>query len=240
MALVASGISLNEASKRLDVSRAAIRAWRDNGIEPATGGAPCFRCDGHPTPDPSGYAVLFGYYLGDGYLARARTTFVLRISCDPRYPRIIDAIEDVIERTHPGAGVGRVRAPGTIVVQNSWKHWPCLFPQHGPGRKHERALSLAPWQQEIVAAYPAELLRGLFHSDGCRSNNWATRTVAGERKRYDYPRWQFTNNSEDIQAWCCEALDRLEVPWRQSSWKTVSVSTRAGVETLDALLGLKS
>ena len=58
---------------------------------------------------------------------------------------------------------------------------PCLFPQHGPGRKHERPIGLAGWQQEIVAAYPWDFLRGLLHSDGARVNNWATRVVAGER-----------------------------------------------------------
>jgi hypothetical protein len=58
-------------------------------------------------------------------------------------------------------------------------------------------------------------------------------------KRYDYPRWQFTNNSPDIRRWCCEALDLVDVPWRQSSWTTISVSTRAGVARLDELLGLK-
>ena len=53
--------------------------------------------------------------------------------------------------------------------------------------------------------------------------------MAGEWKRYDYPRWQFTNNSADIRELCCWALDLVDVPWRQSNWKTISVSTRAGV-----------
>jgi len=126
-----------------------------------------------------------------------------------------------------------------VVVQNCWNHWPCVLPQHGPGRKHERDLVLERWQREIVEAHPAGFLRGLFHSDGCRSQNWATRTVAGVTKRYDYPRWQFVNHSADIRAWCTEALDLLEIPWRQSSWKAISVSTRAGVAQLDSLIGLK-
>lgn len=41
-------------------------------------------------------------------------------------------------------GVCHVPAPGAVVVQNCWKHWPCLLPQHGPGRKHERALGMQP------------------------------------------------------------------------------------------------
>lgn len=98
---------------------------------------------------------------------------------------------------------------------------------------------LEAWQREIVEAHPADFLRGLFHSDGCRVNNWARRTVAGQPKRYDYPRWQFVKHSADIRAWCCEALDLVGVPWRASSWTTISVSTRAGVARLDELVGLK-
>lgn len=66
-----------------------------------------------------------------------------------------------------------VQAPGTVVVQAHWKHWPCLFPQHGPGRKHEREIRLAARQREIVERHPEAFLRGLFHSDGSRTNNWA-------------------------------------------------------------------
>ncbi len=58
-------------------------------------------------------------------------------------------------------------------------------------------------------------------------------------KRYDYPRWQFTNHSADIRELCCWALDLADVPRRQSNWNTISVSTRAGVARLDDLIGLK-
>lgn len=134
----------------------------------------------------------------------------------------------------------QVHAPGTVVVQAHWKHWLCLFPQHGPGRKHERPIVLEDWQRSIVERHPAAFLRGLFHSDGSRVRNWATREVAGEMKRYDYPRWQFTNVSIDIRELCCWALDLVDVAWRQSNHKTISVSTRAGVARLDELIGLKA
>jgi hypothetical protein len=127
-----------------------------------------------------------------------------------------------------------------VVVQNYWNHWPCLFPQHGRGRKHERSLTLADWQRETIESHPADFLRGLFHSDGCRVNNWATRQVAGEKRRYEYGRWQFVNESPEIMQWCGEALDLLEIPWRQTTRRTPSVSTRAGVASLDELIGLKS
>jgi hypothetical protein len=91
----------------------------------------------------------------------------------------------------------------------------------------------------VLGQHAAPFLRGLFHSDGSRVDNWATRTVRGEKRVYTYGRWQFVNHSPEIRQWCGEALDRLDIRWRQSSWKTVSVSTRDGVARLDELIGRK-
>jgi hypothetical protein len=117
---------------------------------------------------------------------------------------------------------------------------PCLFPQHGPGRKHERPIILEPWQREIVEEHPSDFLRGLFHSDGSRVANRASRQVAGVTKRYDYPRWQFVNHSEDILGLCEWALDQVGIARRRSKPTTVSVSRRSDVRRLDQLIGLKS
>jgi len=95
------------------------------------------------------------------------------------------------------------------------------------------------WQWDVVERHPADFLRGLFHSDGARVHNWATRGVAGERKRYDYPRWQFVNTSAEILGWCGQALDLAGIEWRRSNHKTLSVSRRDAVERLDALIGPK-
>jgi hypothetical protein len=235
LALLATGATISKASRSTGASRAAIRAWRD-GWEPAR--SECPRC-ARTSLDAAAYAGLLGYYLGDGCVSRTRGYFSLRISCDPAWPGIVDDVEALIGSVRPGCRVFRVRAPGTVVVHTNWKHWPCLFPQHGPGRKHERAILLAPWQQEIVEREPAAFLRGLFHSDGARVRNWATRVVAGERRRYDYPRWQFVNASDDIRGLCCWALDLVDVGWRRSGARTISVSTRAGVARLDELIGVK-
>jgi hypothetical protein len=236
--LLGDGESLSAVSRATGISRAALREWRHQDPQRRTTGA-CWMCEQTGPPTRAGYARLLGYYLGDGCLSQVGSVHALRVACDRAYPGIIEDVTAAIGEVRPGARVQHVRAPGVVVVQSYWKHWPCLFPQHGPGRKHERDLVLADWQREIVGQHPADLLRGLFHSDGCRANNWTRRLVAGEMKRYDYPRWQFTNNSRDIQRWCCDALDLVDVPWRQSSWKTISVSTRAGVARLDELLGLK-
>jgi hypothetical protein len=146
----------------------------------------------------------------------------------------------LMARVKPGGRPHTRLVPGAVITTVSWKHWLCLFPQHGPGRKHDRAIVLAEWQADVVRAFPADFLRGLLHSDGCRVNNWATRVVRGEKKRYDYPRWQFVNASEDILGLCTWALDLVEVPWRRSGQRVVSVSRREAVRRLDELVGPKA
>jgi hypothetical protein len=203
----------------LGVSRAAIREWRRAG--PGSGPT----CPASPSSSPD-YAALFGFYLGDGHISRNQGTFALRISCDASLPLVVAEVDACVSTIHPERPIFHVRAPGVIVIQGYWKHWPCLFPQHGPGRRHERELGMADWQWAIVEEHPAAFLRGLFHSDGARVNNWATRIVDGRKKRYDYPRWQFVNASEEILGWCGDALDLIDVPWRRSG-RRPSPSRRA-------------
>lgn len=228
--------SLSSLARELGVSPATIRSWRD---APAAPGNVCFRCSGVFPTAGKAYAALLGFYLGDGCLSVFRGKVNFRVSCDATYPGIIADVAACIRPMEPRGTTFFVKAPGTVVVASAWRHWLCLFPQHGPGRKHERRIELEPWQRDVVEAFPADFLRGLFHSDGCRSANWTRRLVAGEMKRYDYPRWQFTNNSDDIRSLCCWALDLVGVPWRQSYWKTISVSRREAVSRLDDLIGPK-
>jgi hypothetical protein len=162
------------------------------------------------------------------------------VSCDASYPAIIEDVSELMSRVRPGARVFQVPAPGTVVVQSHWQHWPCLFPQHGPGRKHERSIVLEPWQREIVERHPADFLRGLFHSDGSRTANWARRMVNGRPKRYDYPRWEFVNRSDDILALCTWALDLCRISWRQPRPVCIAVSRRDDVHRLDELIGPKA
>lgn len=199
----------------------------------------CPRCADR-TPPHLDYAALLGYYLGDGCLSRHRRYYALRVSCDAAYPAVVDDVAELMSSVRPERPVFRVHAPGVVVVQSHWTHWPCLFPQHGPGRKHERPIVLEAWQRQIIEQHPGAFLRGLFHSDGSRVRNGATRVVAGSRKRYEYPRWQFSNRSSEILDLCCWALDLVEIPWRRSSRWHVSVSTRGGVARLDGLIGPKS
>jgi hypothetical protein len=239
LGLLAEGLTLSEASRRTGISRAALRDWVAHPNRSAQRASGCPRCDGSSL-DCEAYAALLGFYLGDGCISRMRRYYAFRVSCDAAYPGIIADIHQCIEMVRPGGRIHHVRAPGAIVVQSDWQHWPCLFPQHGPGRKHERPIALESWQRSMVESHPGPFLRGLFHSDGCRAQNWTRRMVAGEMKRYDYPRWQFINNSADIRELCCWALDLAGIAWRQANWKNISVARREDVARLDELIGLKA
>jgi hypothetical protein len=245
LALVGQGRSLNSVSKETGISRAAIRAWQTR-IKPLPRMqvAPCVRC--RPTPeqpeDAGAYSYLLGLYLGDGCIsamANRRTGHFLRIACADAWPGLIDACEAAMRSVNPGKRAYRVQAQGYVSVVGYSSHWPCLFPQHGPGKKHERSITLEPWQQEIVDAHPWEFIRGLIHSDGCRITNWTTRLVAGERKRYEYPRYFFTNLSGDIIRLFTEALDHVGVEWRQANARNISIARKASVALMDAHVGPK-
>ncbi|MFJ3942026.1 transcriptional regulator [Streptomyces griseoaurantiacus] len=245
--LLAQGRSLNSVSTQTGISRAAIRAWQTR-LEPLnrTRARPCPRCADVPEKpeQPAAYAYLLGLYLGDGCISYARRgVYFLRVTCADAWPGLIDACVEAMQLVRPANKVFRVQRQGCQNVTCYSKHWPCLFPQHGPGKKHERAIALAPWQQELVDAHPWEFIRGLIHSDGCRITNWTTRLVGGERKRCEYPRYFFTNVSGDIRQLFTDTLDKLGVAWtlctREGNPFNISVARRASVALMDVHVGPK-
>ncbi|MEE1942201.1 hypothetical protein V1L54_22840 [Streptomyces sp. TRM 70361] len=249
LALVDQGRSLNSVSKQTGISRFAIRSWQTR-LEPlprVSVEADCFRCAPEPSLPPNGpaYAYLLGLYLGDGCVSShpRRSGRYLRIACANTWPGLITECAEAITAVLPDRSACRMQAEGCVMVTSYGHHWLCLFPQHGPGRKHERRIALAPWQRKVVGRHPWELLRGLVHSDGCRITNWTTRLVAGERKRYEYPRYFFTNTSGDIVRLYCETLDRVGVEWkvvhRPTGAYNVSVARRASVALMDEHIGPK-
>ena len=122
-----------------------------------------------------------------------------------------------------------------MIVEAAWKEWPRALPQHGPGRKHNRPIILAPWQREIVDAHPRPFLRGLIHSDGCRTvNRFKTKLPSGRVAEYAYPRWFFSNRSADIRGLFCEYCERLGIRTTQSNPRNISVAHRDSVAALDA------
>jgi hypothetical protein len=240
--LSSAGILDRENAAICGVSQKAVRHWRygtRRGPQSKMREPRCPRCHGGPLKQRA-YAYLLGLYLGDGHLTRCRRdVFALNISCADAWPGLIDAAATAMAEVMPTSRVFRVQRTGCTEVKSTGKHWPCLFPQHGPGHKHCREIHLAPWQQVIANAYPGDFARGLFHSDGCRFTNRVRRPLKDGDKWYEYPRYMFTNESADILGICGDALDQLGVSWRFSRRNTISVARRDAVARLDQFVGPK-
>lgn len=199
-------------------------------------------CAGYrfPVPEVSdfSYPYLLGMYLGDGSISsHPRSVYRLRIFLDRRYPGIVAECEAAIAILVPNNKVTTVRSTScSMDVPGAFsRHWPCLFPQHGPGLKHHRRIELEAWQREIVDRYPWRFLRGLIQSDGCRSIN----TIHHPKKTYRYPRYQFSNRSDDIRALFSEYCDKVGVEWRRMNRWTISVARRDSVALMDRSIGPK-
>ena len=138
-------------------------------------------------PNPAAYAYLLGLYLGDRCLNPKGQQ--LMISLDAGYPGIVELAELAIRRTMPATRTRRYMPKDSVVrVLAATVAWREAFPQHGRGRKHERKIELVEWQREITGAFPREFLRGLIHSDGCRTmNRFKTKLPSGRVATYEYP-----------------------------------------------------
>lgn len=239
--LRSAGLDATEIGRRLGVPKSTVQYWCRGGRREFRRSDPamCPRCDGIPLAEDE-YAYLLGQYLGDGHITTggARST-TLRVACANAWPGVADEVARAMAAVMPARTVHRAARTGCHTVQSHTRHWLCLFPQHGPGMKHSRTIALDPWQEAIVDAHGGRFARGLFHSDGCRIMNWATKKTAQGVVRYEYPRYMFSNTSPDILAMCESALDRLGVAHRRPRANLVSVARRADVARLDEHVGPK-
>jgi Helix-turn-helix domain of resolvase len=232
--LLEEGHNHSEIARRTGISRTTIRDWaagrtpHSNPIRSGRG-LTCTVCRQEPFALPQApYTYLLGLYLGDGcLLGHRRQVYRLRISCAARYPELIQRCEAAMGAVLPNK-VGRAWKQGCCDVYSYSKHWPCLFPQHGPGEKHTRRIVLTDWQQALVDRDPRPLLAGLLHSDGCRVLNWVNGTP--------YPRYHFANVSDDIKAIFAAACDALGIAWRPHNRVSLSVARRESVALLDAFV----
>lgn len=162
------------------------------------------------------------------------------MTLDEKYPAVIIEVRAAIGALVPGTPVCLNPRQGAKVVQASSPVWPAAFPQHGPGKKHERQIRLEAWQRKITTRHPEALLRGLIHSDGSRATNrFETRLESGRVASYAYPRYFFTNASADIRRIFCDHCDLLGIRWSRSNARNISVSHRDSVAGLDRFVGPK-
>ena len=240
--LARAGVPKLRIARTLGVDVGTVRAWIANdGVRAGR----AVRCTDDDCPircqlDPEAYSYLFGQYLGDGWvdLNGRRGVYRLVISCCAGYPRIVDEVQRAIETVLPDNRVGRVPRQGVVNVQAYSTHWRCLLPQAAPGKKHERRIVLEPWQERMVLIdHPRPFLRGLIQSDGCRAIN---RVRGANGRAYEYPRYQFTNRSDDIRELFARACDVVGVDWKRMNRYNVAVSRRDSVALLDTFVGPKA
>lgn len=204
---------------------------------PTEPGSLCLRCGagGHRHDRLStAYVYLLGLYLGDGHISEhRRRVFRLRITLDMKYQGIVEECAAAMQAVVPWNTVHQQLTPKNCVEVHAYsKSWPCLIPQHGPGKKHNRKIVLADWQQSLVDLAPQLLLRGLIQSDGCRFINTGS-------YGWRCPRYVFTNFSDDIKRIFCDACDQLDLHWTVAPPKSVYVSRKADVARLDEFVGPK-
>jgi hypothetical protein len=216
--LIAAGVNDCAIARELGIPRPTVRDWR---CRPqirrrlSSGSTTCGVDHDFSTLPAAAYCYVLGLYLGDGCISRHPRAWRLRIVLDAKYPAIIDRCREAIEMLMPGQRAGTVKKEGCLEISLYSKHWPCLLPQHGPGRKHLRRISLAAWQQALVDQATEEFVLGLIHSDGCR-------VVANDRGVMSI-RCHFTNHSEDILGLFTAALDHLGITWTRSTKYIVSI-----------------
>ncbi len=236
--LHADGVSFSDIHRQLRLSRNTVACWlysrRGRATEPGLERCPFCARPPRPIDDPAAYAYLLGQYLGDGHLLTTVRVPLLTVACDLRYPGLIHEVTTAMEACGAKT-VGYQERAGCISVRSSWRHWPCLLPQHGRGKKHDRVIRLHGWQRDIVATHSERFLRGLFHSDGSRFLN----RVEQAGKVYSYPRYMFVNESQDIMRLCQLSLDRLGISWRMARPDSLSVARRDAVAELDRHVGPK-
>ncbi|MBO4269688.1 helix-turn-helix domain-containing protein [Microbispora triticiradicis] len=242
--LSALGYNDRQVAAFCGVSLGAVQKWRTGARraredQDRRRNTNCPLCHGRAL-DRRSYAYLLGLYLGDGHIVLCRKrVYRLSIFCGDTWPGLIAAAAQALAAVMPTSSVSRRQHKGCTEVKSFSTHWACLFPQHGPGKKHQRAIVLAGWQEEIVAEHPGLFARGLIHSDGYRGTNRVRRPVGGEDKWYEYPRYLFKNESADILRLYGETLDRLGVEWRHNKPNEISVARRDAVARLDRFVGPK-
>jgi hypothetical protein len=234
LALVAAGVNDCEISRRLGVARTTVRDWHAPGY--AGRARPiCPRCweRGRAMAFPANdYAELLALYLGDGCISRLDRTYSLRISMDANHPSVLAQVRELLSRCFLDNCLTEVSVEGTanVVLCVYSRHMPCLFPQHGPGKKHERSIALEPWQSQVVDRAPWAFLRGCINSDGCCFIN---RTGS-----YEYLSYDFYNHSADILDLFAGACERVGVEYRRYE-RRVRIYRRQSVELLRTNVGIK-
>jgi hypothetical protein len=245
--LIAAGHNDCQVARIMGIPRATIRDWRRPTYvqrNPEIPRETCPRCWRAARPirfTPEDYSELLGLYLGDGSISEYARTQRLRIVLDRKYPTIVADTRALLDRAFVHNRVDAVSAEGCFHLSVYSSHLVCLFPQHGPGRKHERRILLEPWQGEHMKHAPWPFLKGCIRSDGCAFIN---RTDVHREVAYEYLTYQFSNMSKDIVDLFLAACDQVGVFTRvnrdrRGRWD-VRINRRPSVQLMFENVGMKT
>jgi hypothetical protein len=242
MSLLAEGATDQAIAATTGVHYATVRRWRLAGTPPQAVVRQHI-ADQWCVPHDAAYCYLLGAYLGDGTISlKPPGGWCLLIFNDRRYQSISREVLAAMTTTFPGRRP-RQRPASTgdsDVLAISHPAIARAFPQHGTGRKHDRAIVLTDWQLALTRAHPGALIRGLIHSDGCRAvNRFRTKLPSGRVAEYSYVRYFFSNRSTDIRRIFSEHCELLGIRVTQSNHRNLSVSHRDSVAILEDLVGPK-
>jgi hypothetical protein len=70
-------------------------------------------------------------------------------------------------------------------------------------------------------------------------NRFKTKLPSGRVAPYEYPRYFFSNLSDDIRRIFCEHCELLGIRWTQSNPRNISISHRKSVALMDEFIGPK-
>jgi hypothetical protein len=237
LALIATGLNDCEVARRLGIPRSTVRDWHRPSYQPKAHAGTCPRC-WRPSRrrivlTDADYAELLGLYLGDGHIVRTGRSDRFRLFLDTRYSQIVSDARALLQRCFPEAsvGVGRSAEGTTTIISVYSTHLACLFPQHGPRRKHNRRIKLEDWQRVTVERQPWLFLRGLIRSDGC--------VFVNRTGPYEYVSYDFRNHSADILRLFTEACDMVDVQYRAYA-KRIRIYRRTSVALMLEHVGIKA
>src|SRR5215204_6176333 len=189
--LFATDRSDYEIARTAGIPRSTVQKWRSQAPSRRRN---CAADAEHWRPSHrEAYAYVLGLYLGDGCItARPGKTIFLVLTLDAVYPALIDEAATALSSGLEPPNVCRYDHGTYVVLQVAGAFLLTAFPQHGKGPKHTRTIELTDWQRDITYAHPAALVRGLIHSDGCRTvNRFKTKLPGGRVREYAYPRYFF-------------------------------------------------
>ncbi len=161
--LFGRGLSDYEIARRTGVGRSTVQRWRRQGFPRPT--VPVsFQPErwGEATPKVLRLPARSST-SGDGSVSRHGDHFGLHvIAChgpSEHHRRVLRSDRTLRRRSRRRW----LAPPGHRLYENRLllgRIWPLLFPQHGPGRKHDREIELVDWQQRDRRRVSANLSSG--------------------------------------------------------------------------------